>query len=216
MKDPKKKFWLMLVLGLVVVTAAAWFLGKLGGRMLVGGGKGSVEQRLGAESEEERAARIGRIERMEEPETPRKRSKSGDDEIGGDVETEVETEAAEDLPAADVENPDASEDVLLEDDEKPDEKEPGDTGAEGRESEGGKAIYRLQVGMFSSRENAAAVKNELVQSYDVPVYIAEVDVDGEKKFRVQAGAFTSRENAEKLARELRLKGHHTYIWKDEK
>jgi len=75
----------------------------------------------------------------------------------------------------------------------------------------GDVVYVLQLGNFTSQENANRMKEILVSQYNLEVYIKKVDYDGETRFRVQAGAFRDKANAQKLARELQIKGYNSYI-----
>lgn len=235
MKEKNKQrdfFWVYLVAGVIAVSALAWFLGKWGGTMLVNRQSGRAQQgEIGPGgtpgaglSEEERAERIGQVEGMRNPDVPgfgdesQMRGKS--DEPEEDAPDTAAIEGAADIKSGD-EN---TEDTLLVDDAETGEPRAPDTAMTGSETaapapppagETAGPLYRLQVGIFTRKENALLVKNDLEQNYQMPVIIAEVNLDGEVKFRVQAGAFRNRENAEKMARELRIKGHHAYIWKDE-
>lgn len=224
-------FWVLLLVGIVAVSAVAWFLGKWGGAQLVKRQNGPARQSAAVAkeqpepggtwetkaTEEERASRIGEVRQMPKPELP-----PFDEETETGGEPEGEDEDSQDL--FEMEGATAGEDgdELLTDDgegppEAPQETAPREESAEApapAAAGSGGPLYRLQVGMFTRRENALRVKNDLEQNYQIPVFIAEVDLDGQKRFRVQAGAFRNRDNAEKMARELRVRGHHTYIWKE--
>lgn len=224
-------FWVFMVAGVIAVSALAWFLGKWGGTMLVNRQSGRAQQGEPAAggaagaglSEEERAARIGEVESMEEPDIPGHGAESARRERTEEtVEEAAEPDATEGAADAGT-GEESAEDTLLVDDAEA-ARAPDTAAAGGAETsapaapppeEAAGPLYRLQVGIFTRRENALLVKNDLERNYQMPVVIAEVNLDGEVKYRVQAGAFRNRENAEKMARELRVKGHHAYIWKDE-
>lgn len=72
-------------------------------------------------------------------------------------------------------------------------------------------VYVLQLGNFTSRENAEKMKKMLVDQYKIDVYIKQNDYQGQTRYRVQAGAFKDRANAEKFAGELQEKGYNSYI-----
>lgn len=75
----------------------------------------------------------------------------------------------------------------------------------------GTVLYVLQLGVYSSRENAEHMKKTLEQEYNLPVYISEDKYDGVVRYRLQVGAFHDKENAQKLGRELQVKGYNYYI-----
>ncbi|MEW5946799.1 MAG: SPOR domain-containing protein, partial [bacterium] len=91
------------------------------------------------------------------------------------------------------------------------QRKPPDGGEEPSPAPAPARLYRVQVGVFKSRDNAVSLMNELKEKYQLEVYVKEIDLDGETRYRVQVGAFSSEENAEKLSRELRMKGHRTFI-----
>ncbi|MEW6200945.1 MAG: SPOR domain-containing protein, partial [bacterium] len=105
--------------------------------------------------------------------------------------------------------------VLLKEEaaEKEESLPPGDT-EQSAQAKPTPPVYHLQVGVFSSRENALQVKKEIEEDYGLSVYVKEFVIEGQKRYRVQAGVFKDKNNAEKLARELRLKGYPTYISQD--
>jgi cell division protein FtsN len=73
------------------------------------------------------------------------------------------------------------------------------------------SVYVLQLGNFTSQENADRMKKILVDQYKLEVYIKKIQYEGQTRFRVQAGAFKDKANAQKLARELQVKGYNSYI-----
>lgn len=228
---------MLLVAGVIAVSVLAWFLGKWGGAQLVNRQAEADRRSIPASeerfepseitdtgtSEEERASRISEVKRMPKPELPpfddetaTQEEPAGEDDnllnpdISGettDIDTDDEVEEENLLAGEDEVTRNTSPDTL--------EAEGGAEPPAAPAGESGGPLYRLQVGMFTRRENALSVKNDLEANYQIPVFIAEVDLDGETRYRVQAGAFRNRENAEKMARELRIRGHHTYIWKEE-
>ncbi|MFA6448003.1 MAG: SPOR domain-containing protein [bacterium] len=75
----------------------------------------------------------------------------------------------------------------------------------------GDVVYVLQLGNFTSQENADRMKKMLVDQYSLEVFIKKIQYEGQTRFRVQAGAFKDKANAQKLARELQVKGYNSYI-----
>ena len=70
----------------------------------------------------------------------------------------------------------------------------------------GQGIYRVQVGSYSSREEAQAMVEELaVAGIDAMV------VEDESKFHAQIGAYGSRERALSVADEVNTKGYSVTI-----
>jgi len=67
------------------------------------------------------------------------------------------------------------------------------------------ALYRVQVGAFSSRANAERVVNQLKElGY-------EAIISSGPPYRVQTGAFASRDNAVRLGEELKAKGFEVAV-----
>lgn len=68
-----------------------------------------------------------------------------------------------------------------------------------------KKLYRVQIGAFSSKENAENyAKKARDKGFDT--IIKEETVNGKTLYRVQCGAFSKRENAEKFAEDLKKAG----------
>jgi len=78
--------------------------------------------------------------------------------------------------------------------------------APGRSSDFFVPIYTVQVGSFSSQENALAFKDRLSASYD-DVRIETFKLEGEKYYRVRIGHFYRREQAERLSNKLNNHGY---------
>jgi N-acetylmuramoyl-L-alanine amidase len=70
----------------------------------------------------------------------------------------------------------------------------------------GEGLYRVQIGAFSSRENA----DERVAALGADGFSAYVVRDG-RLFKVRVGAFRDRARAEELAQRLRAKGYDVII-----
>ncbi len=66
-------------------------------------------------------------------------------------------------------------------------------------------LYRVQVGAFSTRENAQRVVDQLKSAG------YEAVITSENPFRVQSGAFSALENAERYALELRGEGFEVTV-----
>jgi len=67
-------------------------------------------------------------------------------------------------------------------------------------------VYRVQVGAFIKRENAAARAEEL-RGAGFEAYINQSG----GLFKVQVGAFGDRDNAVQLAQQLRERGYNVLI-----
>ena len=72
-------------------------------------------------------------------------------------------------------------------------------------------IYRVQVGAYTVKENAEAMKAKLQADGYSDAFIATAEVNGRTYNRVQLGAFSVYANAEKLEAELEAKGYDTFI-----
>jgi N-acetylmuramoyl-L-alanine amidase len=70
----------------------------------------------------------------------------------------------------------------------------------------GETLYRVQVGAFSSRENADA----RVAALSADGFSGYVVHEG-RLFKVRVGAFRDRARAEELAQRLRAKGYDVII-----
>ena len=70
-----------------------------------------------------------------------------------------------------------------------------------------KPIYTVQVGSFSSKINASAVKNDLNFAVSNNIRIEQVKIKGDTYYRVRIGMFSKRSQAEKLKRKLRNYGY---------
>ena len=68
------------------------------------------------------------------------------------------------------------------------------------------ALYTIQVGSFSTRDNASDLKRRLDSKYE-DVRIETVQLSGESYYRVRVGRFADRKDAEKTASRLRRDGH---------
>ncbi len=83
----------------------------------------------------------------------------------------------------------------------PDEAdEPADTSQEAQESAG----YAIQVGAFSSRENAEAGK-EIFEEHDYPVQIRKRNRNNVELYLVWIGQYETREEAERVGSEIKQK-----------
>ncbi|MGI6036772.1 MAG: SPOR domain-containing protein [Limnochordia bacterium] len=67
-------------------------------------------------------------------------------------------------------------------------------------------LFRVQIGAFSSEENAKALGEKLGSEENLPVYVTPGP-----PYRVQVGAFSQRENALRLQEDLQAKGYETIL-----
>lgn len=227
-KKPGKRgdhFWLIIVFGVIVVSAASWFLGSFVANRIVGGhNRPPVVDTNGnpvGTDDQSRADAIQPVEdrpeitvessrsdstRKEEEKSDEEKQKTEEQPATTSVTVESSTNEAAPPPKK------SGEDTLF--DSETDTTQPKKT--EETKPSGDTSLYRLQLGNFTDRENAQRVKQEIENEFKIPVYIREVKGDTGSSFSVQGGVFTDRANAEKMARELQLKGYRTYISKDEK
>lgn len=68
-----------------------------------------------------------------------------------------------------------------------------------------KMLYRVQIGAFSSKENAENYAKK-ARAAGFPTVIKEETDNGKTLYRVQCGAFSKRENAENFAKDLKKAG----------
>jgi len=73
-----------------------------------------------------------------------------------------------------------------------------------------KVLFTIQVGSFSSRENAERLTDS-IKEYVEDVWVEEFTTTESIYFRVRAGKFSSREDAEKAATKLSEAGHSGFI-----
>ncbi len=86
-------------------------------------------------------------------------------------------------------------------DQTPSSPEPAADGAPAESAAPQEGGWAVQVGGFSERANAVAVRDRL-RSKGYDVYVAEAEADGNAIFRVRVGPVASRERADSLAKEL--------------
>lgn len=234
----KDFFWIVIIAGVIIVTAGALFTGNYLARAFLGGGDSkkvsehradtdiinTIPDTVGVEGKSKRNSQegTGRTDRAKDrtsktgpqpTQQPGSEQKPAEDKkpAGSEIDiTDVGTSSDEPAGAAQ-EKTDSSEDGKKETkpagpaQETAHAEEPPPAAPEGN------FIYVLQLGVYGNRENAMRMKKELETEYKLPVYVAEVAGEGEKKYRVQAGAFKDKANAEKLGRELQIKGYKYYI-----
>jgi peptidoglycan lytic transglycosylase len=73
-----------------------------------------------------------------------------------------------------------------------------------------KVLFTIQVGSFSSRENAERLSDS-IKEYVEDVWVEEFATTESVYYRVRAGKFSSREDAEKTATKLSEAGHTGFI-----
>jgi tetratricopeptide (TPR) repeat protein len=71
-------------------------------------------------------------------------------------------------------------------------------------------VYSVQVGFFSSKENAQNFTKELKDN-DIPAYVEEDTVDSKVSYRVKVGKLKTRQEALDLQKQLAGKGYSTKI-----
>ncbi len=71
-------------------------------------------------------------------------------------------------------------------------------------------IYKVQLGAFSTKDNAQNLINEL-KGKGVDATVVPLKKDGKDYFRVQAGAYKNKESADKLAGDLKNQGYPVFI-----
>ena len=253
----KDKFWIIIIIGIIIVTVGSWYLGNfIAGKFLDSGGRQSVvisesgeEYSIGqnqeiseiGESEEDavdiqqevvpekKAAPAPAIDEKNNTQEIKKKEKkpvesSIEVEISGKQVVEPkktivepkkivvqEKKTAEPFISAD----DREEDLIEQ--AQPAKADAAKAAAPKQEEktdaaqQDGDRIYVLQLGVYSSKENAELMKKTLQEQYDLDVFIGRVEFDGQIRYRVQVGAFTNKENAQKMGRELQLKGYNYYI-----
>lgn len=253
----RDNFWLVIVVGLVIVTIVSIVVGSFVAKRFLGPRAGASDDAKLSPEEEETIARID------------KAIENGKAKKAGAVEGKIGKSAKENEPVEKTEKTTASATmVTIEKDKKKDsvsgtkkepkredkpgaaagssekyiqeektkdeliddkkaetkrtspetkpadnEREPSEQKpAAGEKNAGqGTVLYVLQLGVYSSRENAEHMKKTLEQEYNLPVYISEDKYDGVVRYRLQVGAFRDKENAQKLGRELQMKGYTYYI-----
>jgi len=71
-------------------------------------------------------------------------------------------------------------------------------------------LYHVQVGVFSDKEKAQSVADELISKGYSP-YVGPASSGETTRYKVQVGAFKDKANAEKVANELKEKGYEVYV-----
>jgi cell division protein FtsN len=224
-KPKRDKFWVIVAVGVVVVSIIAYFLANfLAGYVVARRAQAPDGVQVENQLSTDEASRADRIKTVQER-TPDVIIESNHEKNSEDSKTTTEetTDSQTDESAStsvDVQSDSKAkqktqdEDLLAADQahtgETDNNKTPPDT------SNGGdsKTLYRVQLDVFDSKDNALALKSQIEAEYGITAHVSPVVTADGTKYRVQAGVFSDRTNAEKLARELQLKGHRTYISKD--
>jgi tetratricopeptide (TPR) repeat protein len=71
-------------------------------------------------------------------------------------------------------------------------------------------VYSVQVGFFSSKENALNLSEELAKK-DFPAYLEEEAASDKTSYRVKIGKFKTQQEAEELGKKLSQAGYSTKI-----
>lgn len=74
----------------------------------------------------------------------------------------------------------------------------------------GNTVYKIQLGAFSTKENAQTLINEL-KGKGVEATVVPLKKDGKDYFRVQAGAYKNKDSADKLANDLKQQGYPVFV-----
>lgn len=74
-----------------------------------------------------------------------------------------------------------------------------------------KTLYRVQVGAYSIKTNAANARQTMINLGYSDAFISEDMVNGKLLYRVQVGAFSVKANAERLRDEIISKGINAFI-----
>lgn len=74
-----------------------------------------------------------------------------------------------------------------------------------------KTLYRVQVGAYSIKTNAANTRQTMINLGYSDAFISEDMVNGKLLYRVQVGAFGVKANAERLRDEIIGKGINAFI-----
>ena len=74
-------------------------------------------------------------------------------------------------------------------------------------------LHRIQVGAFSTKENAEKFAKEL-ENKEILSYINTKEVQGKTLYRVQSGSFKNKENAIRELERLKSKGLEVFITKE--
>jgi cell division septation protein DedD len=78
------------------------------------------------------------------------------------------------------------------------------------EEAAGTKVYSVQVGFFSSKENALNFKEKLAKK-DFPAYVEEVEAEGKLSYRVKVGKLGSLREALELQKQLSQAGYPTKV-----
>jgi cell division protein FtsN len=256
----RDNFWLVIVIGLVVVTAASVLIGNLiAHKLLAAKSSSGISQDAGSISDADAAKRMDMsVEEAkknslanEEP-TDRKERAQASVEIerqpSEPATTQVKIEIQRDesdsaLPEETTKSENAKEqkqdskskqtyveiekqhDDLMVEETHPSIKNQAQQKAADEKNKAAESqkdqehktenqenvLYVLQLGVYSTRENAEHMRDALKAQYDLPIYISEDSYDSVVRYRIQVGAFKNKENAQKLGRELQMKGYTYYI-----
>ncbi len=141
------------------------------------------------------------------PAPPTTDSRASDDEVAEPAVAETEPTPATQAPA-EVQQAtvtDAAEpEPVLEPAPEPARAEPPAT--RGPATENDSEMFAVQLGSFSSRENASALAADLRKA-SIAAFLTEITTGAGTMHRVRIGPVATREAAEKLVQELAGKGH---------
>lgn len=231
-----KLFWVLLVVGVIAVSAIAWIIGgklydvknargRQQGEQTVKT-NGTEKDRAGAltkarpDDTGDRAAGIGQADTYKPDDDDlakdsEDKPKDGDEADKAKKDNDdkaAKTDDDEDRKVEDkaVKKDDGKDDKTKPDEDKkpaPDKKPVPDKGSD---KPAGK-LYHVQLGRFDSIENARKLADEACAKTGLPVQVVPETVNGETKYRVQGGAYSTREAADKTARELEMGGYKVFV-----
>ena len=235
MNSKNATFWVLLAVGVIAVTVASWFIGKSVASFVLKNRGNTVETKQD-DPDAERADKI-RDADGEDLSFDDSRDTSDHDSAletqepaesaTGSLEDEAGEPDGEPIPSADsvTEKPAPG---AARDNESEDELFGGDAPAREDTSDtetgkpktpvkaepapvGGNVLYRVQIGAFSSRENASAYAADAAAKTGLQASPIRDASSGKDIFRVQCGAFTDKERAQNLMRELELQGYKVHL-----
>jgi len=224
----KTTFWITLVIGLIVVSVAVYAISKM---MMPGGddkGKpaatsAQVEISDGGADAQSRADRLtlGEVARDDEENASSRDDGETSEDSRSSADEDKKKAADEEKVKIDGEDSasgTSSDKVIVTTDDSTTtattkKKTSGDEDLFDSDAQPAQSnqIFRLQLGKFSSEENARKLAADVKASTGLDMYVGSENAGGKMLYRVQGGAFGKKENAESYARELELKGYKVYV-----
>jgi cell division septation protein DedD len=222
-----KLFWILLVVGVIAVSAIAWLIGGKMYDIKTTKGRqqgaqtvktnGTDKDRAGAltkakpDDSGDRAAGIGQADtyKPDDADLAKGLEDKPDDDKKVDEADKQKDEKADATVDEDqdktIKNGDDKTGKKKTDDAKkptPDKKD--DAKPSGK-------LYHVQLGRFDSIDNARKLADEARAKTGLPVQVVPETVNGQTMYRVQGGAYSTREAADKTARELEMGGYKVFV-----